>query len=160
MFYVELKDRLNKFDLELAEDKSRIIPFGNNDSKEKFDFLRFTHVNGVNRKGKYKLLHHTSGKKSKANKQAVKLWLKESVRIYDIAYIIKNLNIKLQGTFRYYGVSDNYEWGLKFRKYVIYQLHEQLCRRSQKGRITWKKVYKILEYNPIVMPKIYHSMWE
>lgn len=160
MFYVELKDRLNKFDLELAEDKSRIIPFGNNDSKEKFDFLGFTHVNGVNRKGKYKLVHHTSGKKSKAKKQAVKLWLKESVRIYDISYIIKKLNIKLQGTFRYYGVSDNYDWMLKFRKYVIYQLHEQLCRRSQKGRITWKKFYKILEYNPIVMPKIYHSMWE
>lgn len=33
MFYKELKDRLNKFDLELAEDKSRIIPFGNNNSK-------------------------------------------------------------------------------------------------------------------------------
>lgn len=160
MFYEELKDRLKKFDLELAEDKSRIIPFGNNDSKEKFDFLGFTHVNGVNRKGKYKLVHHTSGKKSKAKKQAVKLWLKESVRIYNTTYLMKKLNIKLQGTFRYYGVSDNYDWMLKFRKYVIYQLHEQLCRRSQKGKITWEKFYKILEYNPIVMPKIYHSMWE
>lgn len=160
MFYEELKDRLKKFDLELAEDKSRIIPFGNNDSKEKFDFLGFTHVNGVNRKGKYKLEHHTSGKKSRAKKQAVKEWLKESVRIYKIPYLIKKLNIKLQGTFRYYGVSDNYEWMLKFRKYVIYQLHEQLCRRSQKGQITWEKFYKMLEYNPIVTPKIYHSMWE
>lgn len=43
MFYRELKERLNKFDLELAEDKSRIIPFGNNGSNEKFDFLGFTH---------------------------------------------------------------------------------------------------------------------
>ena len=31
MFYAELKDRLKKFDLELAEDKSRIIPFGTKD---------------------------------------------------------------------------------------------------------------------------------
>ncbi len=160
MFYAELKDRLKKFDLELAEDKSRIIPFGNNDSKEKFDFLGFTHVNGVNRKGNYKLVHHTSGKKSKAKKQAVKLWLIESVRIYKIPYLIKKLNIKLQGTFRYYGVSDNYDWMMKFRRYVIYQLHEQLCRRSQKGKISWEKLYKIIEYNPIVMPKIYHSMWQ
>lgn len=160
MFYEELKDRLNKFDLELAEDKSRILPFGNKESKEKFDFLGFTHVNGVNRNGKYKLIHHTSGKKSKAKKQAVKLWLKESVRIYKIPYLINKLNIKLQGTFRYYGVSDNYNWMLKFRKYVIYQLHEQLCRRSQKGKISWEKFYKILEYNPIVKPKIYHSMWQ
>lgn len=133
MFYRELKDRLNKFDLELAEDKSRIIPLGNNDSKEKFDFLGFTHVN---RKENYKLSHHTSGKKSKAKKQAVKLWIKEKVRIYKIPYLIKQLNIKLQGTFRYYGVSDNYDWMIKFRKYVIYQLHEQLSRRSQKGKIS------------------------
>lgn len=56
MFYKELKERLNKFDLELAEDKSRIIAFGNNDSKEKFDFLGFTHINSKNRKGYYKLV--------------------------------------------------------------------------------------------------------
>ena len=160
VFYAELKERLKKFDLELAENKSRIIPFGNNDSKEKFDFLGFTHVNGVNSKVNYKLVHHTSGKKSKAKKQAVKLWIIESVRIYKIPYLIKKLNIKLQGTFRYYGVSDNFDWMIKFRRYVIYQLHEQLCRRSQKGKISWKKFYKIIEYNPIAMPKIYHSMWQ
>ena len=160
MFYEELKDRLKKFDLELAEDKSRIIPFGNNDSKEKFDFLGFTHTNGLNRKGNYKLVHHTSGKKSKAKKQAVKQWLTESVRIYKIPYLIKKLNIKLQGTFRYYGMSDNFKWMKKFRKYVIYELREQLSRRSQRGKISWEKLYKILEFNPIVTPKIYHSMWQ
>lgn len=160
MFYTELKDRLNRFDLELAEDKSRIIPFGNSKSQEKFDFLGFTHINGVNRKGSYKLVHHTSGKKSKGKKQAVKQWLKENAKIYKIPYLIKKLNIKLQGTFRYYGVSDNYDWMLKFRRYVIYQLHEQLCRRSQRGKINWKKFNEILEYNPIVMPKVYHSMWQ
>lgn len=160
MFYKELKDRLNKFDLELAEDKSRIIPFGNNNSKEKFDFLGFTHINSKNRKGYYKLVHVTSKKKSRAKKQAVKEWIKESVIIYKTPYLIKLLNIKLQGTFRYYGVSDNWQWMEKFRKYVIFQLHKQLCRRSQKGNITWRKFYKILEYNPIVEPKIYHSMWQ
>ncbi len=160
MFYKELKERLNKFDLELAEDKSRIIPFGNNNSKEKFDFLGFTHINSKNRKGYYKLVHVTSRKKSKAKKQAVKEWIKESVIIYKTPYLIKLLNIKLQGTFRYYGVSDNWQWMERFRKYVIFQLHKQLCRRSQKGTITWRKFYKILEYNPIVEPKIYYSMWQ
>ena len=161
MFYEELKERLNKFDLELAKDKSRIIPFGRNSgSNEKFDFLGFTHINGVNRKGNYKLVHYTSGKKSKAKKQAVKEWLKEKARIYPIPYIIKKLNIKLQGTFRYYGISDNYEWMVKFRNYTIYQLREQLNRRSQRGKISWDKMHKILKFNPIVMPKIYHSMWQ
>lgn len=39
-FYKALKERVKKFDLELAEDKSKIIPFGRNTkSKETFDFL-------------------------------------------------------------------------------------------------------------------------
>ena len=92
---LELKDRLKKFDLELAGDKSRIIPFGNNGSKEKFDFLGFTHVNGVSRKGNYKLVHHTSGKKSKAKKQAVKLWLIKGVRKYKVSYLINKKGISL-----------------------------------------------------------------
>ena len=143
MFYEELKERLKKFDLELAEDKSRIIPFGKDSgSKEKFDFLGFTHINGINRKGNYKLVHHTSGKKSKAKKQAVKEWLKESVRIYKIPYLIKKLNIKLQGTFRYYGISDNYEWMMKFRRYVIYQLREQLKEEVKKERLVGKRCIK------------------
>ena len=160
MFYAELKDRLEKFDLELAEDKSRIIPFGNNDSKEEFDFLGFTHVNGVNRKGNYKLIHHTSGKKSKAKKQAVKIWLVENIRKYQIQYLIKKLNIKLQGTFRYYGVSDNMKWMRNFREYVVYELYKQLGRRSQKGKIGWEKYTRMLKYNPITLPKVYHSMWQ
>ena len=90
----------------------------------------------------------------------MKIWIIDSIRKYKIPYLIKKLNIKLQGTFRYYGISDNYEWMTKFRRYVIYQLHEQLCRRSQKGRINWEKFQKILEFNPIIMPKIYHSMWQ
>ena len=160
MFYEEVKERLEKFDLKLEENKSRIIPFKNKWSKETFDFLGFTHINGKNRKGNYKLIHHTSKKKTKAKKQAVKEWLKESVRIYPVKYLIEKLNIKLQGTFRYYGISDNQKWLRGFREYVIYELHEQLCRRSQRNKMNWEKFHKILEYNPLVQPKVYHSMWQ
>lgn len=65
-FYEELKIRLSKFDLELEESKTRIIPVGRfTGGKETFDFLGFTHINGKNRKGKYKLIRHTSKKKLK-----------------------------------------------------------------------------------------------
>ena len=46
-FYELLKERLIKFNLEIAEDKSRILPFGRyKGTKESFDFLGFTHING------------------------------------------------------------------------------------------------------------------
>jgi len=160
MFYRELKERLNKFDLEIAEDKSKIIPFGRNtDSKESFDFLGFTHRNGISRNGYYKLTHHTCSKKSKAKKQAIKKWIKEKVYIYPIAYLIKKLNVKLQGMFRYYGISDNMKWLKNIQNYVCVELHKWLGRRSQRGNINWEKFNKTLKYNPIVKPRIYHSMW-
>lgn len=160
-FYKALKERTSKFDLQLAEDKSKIIPFGRNTkSKETFEFLGFTHRNGKSRKGLYKLIHHTSAKKSRAKKESVKQWLKEKVYIYPTPYLIKKLNIKLVGMYRYYGISDNVQWMIKFRQYVRYELKKWLSRRSQKGYITWEKYNKILQYNPIATPKIYHSLWQ
>jgi len=160
MFYAELRERLNKFDLKIAEDKSKIIPFGRNtESKETFEFLGFTHVNGKNRNEYYKLEHHTCMKKSRAKKQAIKEWIKEKARIYPIPYLIKKLNIKLQGMFRYYGISDNYRWMRNMVYYVKGELRKWLSRRSQKGKISWEKLNKILNYNPLVQPKIYHPLW-
>ena len=160
MFYKELIERLKKFDLTISENKSKIIPFGKNtESKEKFDFLGFTHINSKGRKGYYKLEHHTSQKKSQAKKLALKEWLKEKSRVYPISYLIKKLNIKLNGTFRYYGISDNFNWMSNFRRYAIVELRKWLNRRSQKGKLSWEKFNKILSYNPIVQPKIYHPLW-
>jgi group II intron reverse transcriptase/maturase len=160
MFYKELIERLNKFDLAISENKSKIMPFGKNtESKETFDFLGFTHINSKGRKGYYKLEHHTSMKKPQAKKLAVKEWLKEKSRIYPVHYLIKKLNIKLNGTFRYYGISDNFNWMSNFRRYAIVELRKWLSRRSQKGKLSWEKFNKILSYNPIVQPKIYHPLW-
>ena len=54
-FYEALKERLNKFGLEISEEKSKIIKFGRFAGKEagKFDFLGFTAISGKTRNGKY-----------------------------------------------------------------------------------------------------------
>jgi group II intron reverse transcriptase/maturase len=68
-----LKARLGKFGLEVAEDKTRILPIGRfNGTKEDFDFLGFTFFNTQTREGKYRLGVRTSKKKLKAKKQTVK----------------------------------------------------------------------------------------
>lgn len=159
-YYEKLKTRLSKFGLEIAENKSKIIKFGKRaeDSKESFDFLGFTHINGRNRKGNYKLVHKTSKKKMKDKKQKVKKWIKENIQ-QPIVTIINKLNIKLQGHYRYYGISDNIRAMNNFRNYCIWELYRQLRRRSQKDKTGYTKFVRILKYNPIVKPKIYHSMW-
>ena len=77
--YEHLKTRLAKFGLELAEDKSRILPFGRNSgTADTFDFLGFTHVNGRTRNGKYTVGHKISKKKKKVFKAKLKKWVKEN----------------------------------------------------------------------------------
>jgi group II intron reverse transcriptase/maturase len=159
-FYVELKERLAKFNLELAEDKTKIIKFGKNanGANESFDFLGFTHKDSIGRTGYYKVIHLTSQKKLKAKKQIAKQWIKNNIRL-PIEEIIKKLNVKLIGHYRYYGITDNYSRLKSFRNYIIWELYKRLKRRSQKDKTTIEKYFKILEYNPIAMPKIYFKLW-
>ena len=160
-FFGELKERLAKFNLELSEEKSKIIPFGKNtkDNKESFDFLGFTHKDGRGRKGYYKVVHLTSQKKLRTKKASVKQWIKWNIHL-PTDELIKRLNVKLVGHYRYYGVSDNYSRLENFRNYAMYQVYRNLKRRSQKDRTTLAKFWKILEYNPIAEPKIYFSLWK
>jgi group II intron reverse transcriptase/maturase len=159
-FLKMLTERLAKFGLELAEEKTKIIPFGRfqRQSKETFDFLGFTHLNGITRKGKYKLVHITSTKKLKTKMQSAKIWLKENMHMKP-ADIIKKLNVKLNGHYRYYGISDNSQRMDRFRRYCQKRLYRVLYRRSQ-GGLSWEKFETILKYNPIARPQIYHSTWQ
>jgi len=160
-FFQELKVRLLKFNLELAEDKSKIIPFGKNteNNKETFDFLGFTHKDSKGRKGFYKLLHTTSQKKLKVKKASAKQWIKENIHL-PISELIKKLNRKLVGHYRYYGISDNISRMKSFMNYVKYQIYKRLKRRSQKDKTTLEKFWKILEFNPLAEPRIYYSLWK
>lgn len=159
-FYEMLKERLSKFGLEIAEDKSKIIKFGKNaeGSKETFDFLGFTHLNGVSRKGYYKLVHITSDKKMKVKTQVAKKWIEENIQS-PIKQLVQKLNTKLVGHYRYYGVSDNIHRMGKFRRMIEEHLYHTLRRRGQKHKITMEKFCKMLRYNPIAEPKIYVSLW-
>lgn len=159
-YYAELKERLKKFNLELAEDKTKIIPFGKNSAGngETFDFLGFTHKDSKGKRGFYKVLHSSSQKKLNVKRALVKQWIKKNMH-KPIDKIIEQLNTKLLGHYRYYGISDNYNRMKSFREYIKYQLFKHLKRRSQRHNMTYDKFNEILEFNPIVCPKIYFRLW-
>lgn len=136
-----LKDRMAKFGLELEENKSRVLPMGRfKGTKETFDFLGFTHINGKTKNGKYKLIHHTSKKKLKQKKENVKKWLKENMHS-SIKEIVPKLNIKLDGHYGYYGIFDNFK---------------ALRRRGQRvGWLTRTKLHNTLMSLSFTRPKLY-----
>lgn len=159
-FYEMLKERFAKFGLELSEEKSKVIRFGRyareNGSKETFDFLGFTYINGMNRFGKYIIVHQTSSQKLKSKMKIVKQWLYEHFH-EDKREIVKKLNQKLVGHYRYYGVTGNIGKMRIFEWYIEKELFKALNRRSQK-KMTWDTYNIFLKFNPIAQPKIYVSM--
>lgn len=156
--YELLKERLKKFKLELAEDKTRILPFGRyKGNKESFYFLGFAHHNSKTRTGKYTIQHKISKKKKKAKKQAIKKWLKENMH-ENLVDVIKRLNRKLTGMYAYYGINGTFVDLMGLYKYVKYGLYKVICRRSQK-KIRVAKYKLILERIPIAEPKIYVQIW-
>lgn len=154
-FYKLLIERLRKFNLEIAEDKSRILPFGRyKGTKESFDFLGFTHINGKSHLGKYCVIHRTSKKKLKQKREVAKQWLREHMH-ESIPETIRKLNKKMIGHYRYYGIYGNFIGINKFYRYVRQQLYFTKRRRDQSRWLTWKKLGQILKVYPIASPKIY-----
>jgi hypothetical protein len=167
-FYKALKVRLEKFDLELAEEKSKIITFGrfarenSEDGKvDTFDFLGFTHICGKTKKsGKFTVVHRTSRKKMKQKRMNVKTWLKQNMHT-PVKELITNLNRKIVGHYNYYGISGNYKGIKDFYCYVRRQLFRVLQRRGQKHPLTWDNFNQvILKFNPIALPSIKVDIWK
>jgi len=160
-FYNSLRQRLAKFGLEVAEDKTRIIPFGREGGARAptFDFLGFTFYGGKNRKGAFTVKLQTSKKKLRAKRQVVKAWLRENMHT-PIAKLIERLNRKLRGHYNYYGVTHNAKKMVDFYQYVKWQLLRTLKRRSQRDKTNWDKLSQILKRFPILLPKITVRIWE
>lgn len=161
-----LPERLRKFNLELAKDKTRLIPFGrfakerSKDGKvESFDFLGFTHYCGKSKKGYFRVKRKTSKKKLKKSIKEFTLWIRNN-RNLRVTTIIKMLNIKLRGYYQYYGITDNGESLNKFLHSIKRILWKWLNRRSQRRSYTSLEFTQILKKYPLISPKICVNIYD
>ncbi len=155
-----LSERLNKFGLELSEEKTRLIEFGRYAKEPKletFDFLGITHYNDIGRNGKYKVGRQTSKKKFRIKIKETNLWLKKERNHLPIAEIWNTLKQKLRGHYRYYGISGNSRMIGEFYYQVIRAVFKWLNRRSQRESFTWQTFSKYQSKYPLPLPRIYHS---
>jgi group II intron reverse transcriptase/maturase len=165
MFYQELQERLSKFKLEIATEKTRLIAFGRKavinctiTGKRKpgtFDFLGFTHYCGKSPKyGTFTVMRKTSKKKYKASLLKCKEWIKQN-RHMSITELIKALRRKLIGYYQYYGVTGNYRMLDRFRFEVIKHVFKWLNRRSQRKSFNWSEFGAFRRNYPLPVSKIY-----
>jgi group II intron reverse transcriptase/maturase len=152
-FLGELRDRLQQFGLELHPDKTRLLPFGRqadrqwrNGRGEKpgtFNFLGFTHKSGKTRKGGFTVLRQTMRMRVQAKLVALKQELRR--RMHDpIPEQGAFLAAVVRGHARYYGVPMN-RWAITaFRQAVGRLWFRTLRRRSQKHRLAWIRMSRLI----------------
>lgn len=71
-----------------------------------------------------------------------------------------SLRRKLQGYFRYYGITDNIEMMRKFADEIRRHLYKNLNRRSQRRSYNWDGFLLFLKKYPLPRPKIYLNIFE
>lgn len=158
-FYKKLIERMRKFKLELAEDKTRILPFGRfKGTDEEFNFLGFTFSNSKTLTGQYRPNIKTNKKKLKQKFEVVKKWMHDNMHgpIIDVGLSIRK---KIIGHYAYYGINGNYSSLVKYYKYVKYTWYYTLRKRGQKNKIKYIDFLRIWNYLEIPKPRIYVNIW-
>jgi RNA-directed DNA polymerase len=151
-FLKELEKRFEKFNLKLHPQKTHSIEFGRYAAErrkergkgkpETFDFLGFTHICSRSRMGKFTVLRKTSVKKMRNKLQELKRTLREKMH-WSIPDVGKWLKSVIIGHCRYYGVPWNGKSLTTFRSVLTRMWYKTLRRRSQKSRITWKRMNRL-----------------
>lgn len=168
-FYQVLVKRLAKFNLEIAVDKTKLIPFGRfaeeqsrkigKDKPETFDFLGFTHYCAKSRNGKFRVKRKTSKKKYRGSLLKFKEWVKKS-RNMPMHDLWNKASEKLRGYYQYYGLTDNFEMISDYQYEAKRILFKWLNRRSQRKSFNWEKFELFLNKYPLPKPKIYVNIYE
>lgn len=164
-----LKNRFNRFGLEIHPTKSRRLTFGRferenakaqNRKPNTFDFLGFTHYCDISRDGNFKLGRKTSKKKFAAKCREMNNWLRAIRNLVKMKDWWKILAAKMRGHFQYYGVSENSASIAKFYRLTIKMVLKWLNRRSQKRKMNWANFTKYLERYPLPKPRIVHKFYD
>ena len=152
-FQEDLRARLAKFGLELADDKTRLVEFGRFAAErrarrglgrpETFDFLGFTHLCATTRRGRFALRRVTIAKRMRAKLKALNEELKRR-RHLPIPEQGRWLAGVVRGHCAYYAVPGNSHAVKAFRTQVIRLWYRALRRRGQRSRLDWKRMSRLV----------------
>ncbi len=155
-FLNDLRQRLAEFGLELHCDKTRLLEFGPCAAQnrkdaglgkpETFNFLGFTHICAKKRRnGMFTVLRQTMRKRLQAKLKNVKITLRQ--RLHDpVPEVGKWLASVVRGHCQYYGVPMNGPALALFRFRVTWLWWRSLRRRSQKTKVTWERMKRLIDH--------------
>lgn len=151
-FWDAMRQRLERFALELHGEKTRLLEFGRFAAArrkghglgrpETFTFLGFTFICGKSRRGAFQLQRKSRGDCMRATLQEVKARLRE--RMHEaIPEQGRWLKAVVTGYFAYHAVPTNSRALVAFRYHLTDLWRRTLRRRSQKDGMKWGRITKI-----------------
>ncbi|MDL1959980.1 MAG: group II intron reverse transcriptase/maturase, partial [Deltaproteobacteria bacterium] len=154
--YQELPERLGKFNLEVAPDKTRIHRFSRFHSglKRRFAFLGFEFYWGHDKKGTARVKKRTCRVKLRAALRNFTAWIRTNHH-KRLKYLMKTLVSKLRGYYNYYGMIGNYRSLCYFHMGAIGILFKWLNHRSQRASYNWKGFKEMLKRFDVLRPLIF-----
>jgi group II intron reverse transcriptase/maturase len=159
-----LVKRLEKFKLQLNEEKTKLVSFDMKAAAQgikqgTFDFLGFTFYLGKARTGLVVPKLKTRAKSMRVKLKRVNKWAKQNRNKMPLKEIWKTFRAKLRGHIQYYGISHNIEKVNSFLYVATKILFKWLNRRSQRKSFTWEKFKLYMKTNSLPKGKIVHKLF-
>jgi RNA-directed DNA polymerase len=162
-----LPKRLAKYGLTLHPGKTRLVDFRRPDRRPSispdngnaqtrpgtFDLLGFTHYWAMSRKGFWVVKRKTAADRFRRALKSIADWCRRYRHLL-VREQWTALKRKLLGHFRYFGITGNFRALCSFRYRVCGMWRKWLSRRSQRARVSWEKMNRLLERYPLPQPRI------
>jgi RNA-directed DNA polymerase len=154
-FQKRLRDRLEGFGLEVAEEKTRGIEFGRfareeasrrGEKPKEFTFLGFTHYCGKTREGYFKVKRRTSRKKLGQSLERFTDWAKKARKVLKKGEMLRQARIRVLGHLNYYAITDNLERCNYYVRRATRILFKWLNRKSQRRAYNWESFGQALAW--------------
>ena len=155
-FYRVLPKRLEKFNLTVAPEKTRLLRFSrfHPSMRRRFTFLGFEFFWKADRKGTPRVTRRTARKKLQGACRRIKEWIRSN-RHKLVREFFEGLNRRLRGHYNYYGVRGNSRSLKLFYDWAMSCTFKWLNRRGGKRRsFTWGRFTQLLELVQIAKPHI------
>ena len=160
-----LPKRFGTYGLALHPEKTRLVEFrrpdrrpssqddGRTDGPGTFDLLGFTHHWAVSRRGFWVVKQRTASDRFSRALKKVAGWCRRH-RHWPAKQQWKMLSAKLRGHFEYFGLPGNSAALERFRHELTRTWRKWLDRRSQRARMSWDRMNKLLERYPLPPPLV------
>jgi len=166
-FRASLGERMEKFQLELAEEKTRHLKFGRyaranarrrGEKPQEWDFLGMTFYCGKTRYRSFKVKRKTSRKKLRQSLARFTDWIRRCRNLWPTGELLRRAKARVNGHLNYYAITDNSDRCHLFMHLATRSLFKWLNRRSQRKSYTWVGFNQALRHVGWPHPRIRVSM--